>query len=63
MKLKKYIVKKGHKVLTKKRGMVTDYVTKLDLDDALLKSLLNDGLLMDTEKPKVKHESKATSGK
>lgn len=66
--MKRYSVKSGHKVLTKKRGMVTDYVTEADLDSKIMKDLLADGIIKDSsatdqkKEPakKVKNESKAS---
>lgn len=44
--MKKYLLKKGTKILTKKRGMVTNYVTVDDLgSENLLKDLVDNGFI------------------
>lgn len=46
--MQKYQVKKGNKILTKKRGTVTDYITLDDLgSEELLKDLLKKGVILD----------------
>ena len=55
----RYPVKKGKKILTKKRGMVTNYVTEDDFGSkAMVKDLLQSGFISDPENKEKKEFSK-----
>ena len=55
----RYPVKKGVKILTKKRGTVTDYICEADLGSkSMLKDLLEKGFILDPENKEKKGFSK-----